>query len=423
VNQWILTFEGFDPDDEGERETLCTLGNGYFATRGAAPEAVADGTHYPGTYIAGVYNRLATNLAGRIVENESLVNAPNWLPVKVRAEGGTWFGDAGSDVVSHHLELDLYRGVLTRRTRFRDPSGRVLSVTQRRFVSMRDPHFAALETTLVPENWSGRLEVVSALDGTVRNAGVDRYGTLDDLHLVPLCSDRENDEVVCLHVETSQTHVRIAQAARTRLFRRGRRLELEPGLVERPGYIALEFVLDVDMGEEVVVEKIVSLFTSRDAGVNEPGEEACDWVMHLAGDFDHLLERHVVSWRQLWARARIQVGVGGEVARLLHLHLFHLLQTVSNNSVGLDVGVPARGLHGEAYRGHVFWDEVFIVPLLSLRFPQAARALLLYRYRRIEQARRGAEAAGYTGGRRPRPCTSTPRRGAGCPTDRTGNAT
>ena len=82
---------------------------------------------------------------------------------------------------------------------------------------------------------------------------------------------------------------------------------------------------------------------------------------------------------------------------MVHLHLFHLLQTVSNNSVGLDVGVPARGLHGEAYRGHVFWDEVFILPFLSLRFPQAARALLLYRYRRLDQARRGAEAAGYAG--------------------------
>ena len=83
MKQWILAYEGFDPDAEGEREALCTLGNGYFATRGTAPEAVADGTHYPGTYVAGVYNRLVTEFAGRVVENESLVNAPNWLPVKV----------------------------------------------------------------------------------------------------------------------------------------------------------------------------------------------------------------------------------------------------------------------------------------------------------------------------------------------------
>ncbi len=397
MNQWVMTYEGFDPNVEGEREALCTLGNGYFATRGAAPESAADGTHYPGTYIAGVYNRLATEVAGRVVENESIVNAPNWLPVTFRAEGGEWFGDVHTDIVSHHVELDMYRGVLTRRTRFRDSSDRILSVTQRRFVSMRHAHFAALETTLVAENWSGRLEVVSALDGTVRNTGVARYATLDNLHLVPVCGNKETDEVVCLEVQTSESHVRIAEAARTRVFRSGDRLELQPAFAERPGYVALEFVLDVQAGEEIVVEKIVSLFTSRDTAIGEPGDEACEWVRHLAGDFEHLLEGHVLSWRHMWGRAQIDLGTDHELARVLHLHGFHLLQTVSNNTVGLDVGVPARGLHGEAYRGHVFWDEVFILPLLGLRFPQAARALLLYRFRRIDQARRAAHAAGYAG--------------------------
>ena len=119
--------------------------------------------------------------------------------------------------------------------------------------------------------------------------------------------------------------------------------------------------------------------------------------MHVAGDFDPLLERHMVSWRHLWDRAHIEVGAEDGLVQMLHLQLFHLMQTVSNNSVGLDVGVPARGLHGEAYRGHVFWDEVFMIPLLSLRFPQLARALLLYRYRRMDQARRAATAAGYAG--------------------------
>src|SRR5680860_1204022 len=67
---WSLVFEGFDPAQEGIREALCTLGNGYFATRGAAAWAKADGIHYPGTYLAGGYNRLRTDIAGRVVENE-----------------------------------------------------------------------------------------------------------------------------------------------------------------------------------------------------------------------------------------------------------------------------------------------------------------------------------------------------------------
>lgn len=397
MNDWELAYEGFDPQQEGQREVLCTLGNGYFATRGAAPESVADGVHYPGTYVAGVYNSLVTEIAGRAVENESLVNVPNWLPVTFRCAGGSWFGGPDTEIVSHHQTLDIARGVLTRHTRFRDSDDRILEVTQRRFVSMRHPHLAALETTLVAVNWSGRLEVRSALDGTVRNEGVARYGAFDNTHLTPLGTDRENDEVVCLHAETNQSRVHIAQAARTRLFHEGRRLEAIPDLIEREGYVALEFSVDIDPGQETVVEKIVSLFTSRDTGVLEPGREACDWAMHVAGDFDDLLEHHVVSWRHIWDRTRTELGSDGELAQALHLNMFHLLQTVSNNSVGLDVGVPARGLHGEAYRGHVFWDELFIFPFLSLRLPQLARALLLYRYRRIDQARRSAADAGYSG--------------------------
>ena len=70
---------------------------------------------------------------------------------------------------------------------------------------------------------------------------------------------------------------------------------------------------------------------------------------------------------------------------------------MSPNSSDLDVGVPARGLHGEAYRGHIFWDELFIFPVLNLRLPMITRSLLGYRYRRLPEARHAAAAAGYAG--------------------------
>ena len=82
---------------------------------------------------------------------------------------------------------------------------------------------------------------------------------------------------------------------------------------------------------------------------------------------------------------------------ILRLHIFHLLQTVSPNTVDMDAGVPARGLHGEAYRGHIFWDELFILPYLNFHFPEISRELLLYRYRRLGAARRLAREAGHRG--------------------------
>lgn len=398
MSEWVVTYDDWDPAQEGLREALCTLGNGYLATRGALAESTADDVHYPGTYFAGIYNRLASEVADRTIENESLVNAPNWLPLAVRAEGGPWFGGADTEILEHHIELDLQRAILTRRTWMRDTDGREIRMTQRRFVSMRDRHLAGLETTIVPVNWSGRLEIQSALDGEVSNSGVARYRELDNVHLTPIESGTQNHEVIYLVVETNQSHVRIAQAARTRLFRDGEPFEAdEMELVRREAYVARRLGVEVGEGDEIIVEKIVSFFTDRDEGISEASLEARDWAANVAGSFDELLQRHVVNWHHIWGRMRIQLGTDGEVAQLLHLHQFHILQTVSNNSVGHDVGVPARGLHGEAYRGHIFWDELFVLPFLSLRFPQLARALLLYRYRRMDQARRAAHAAGFRG--------------------------
>lgn len=90
MRDWTLEYEGYDPAQERLRESLCTLGNGYFATRGAAPECAADAVHYPGTYAAGCYNRLTSDVAGRRVENEDMVNLPNWLRLRFRTDTGTW---------------------------------------------------------------------------------------------------------------------------------------------------------------------------------------------------------------------------------------------------------------------------------------------------------------------------------------------
>ena len=163
---------------EGRCETLFALGNGYFVTRGAASESQADDIHYPGTYLAGGYNRLTTILDGHAIENEDLVNLPNWLPLSFRIDDGQWFDLRGVDILAFRQELDLRRGVLLRTVRFRDREGRETRLEDRRLVHMREPHLAALETTLRPENWSGRIAFRSGLDGRLVNAGVERYRAL-----------------------------------------------------------------------------------------------------------------------------------------------------------------------------------------------------------------------------------------------------
>jgi trehalose/maltose hydrolase-like predicted phosphorylase len=355
--------------------------------------------HHPGTYVAGCYNRLVSRVAGREVENEDLVNVPNWLPLTFRPEGGDWLDLRQVEVLAYRQELDLRRGVLTRFLRARDREGRVTRVAQRRFVHMADHHLAGLETTLVAENWSGRLEVRSALDGRVTNSGVARYRQLDGRHLLPV-EEGVAEDTVWLLVETRSSHARIAQAARTRVLRDGAPATVDRRGVREPGFVAHDLDVEVREGEPVTVEKVVTLFTSASRAISEPADAARRWIARLGG-FDELLQRHVAAWGQLWRRCRISIDGDDDgdqkVAQVLNLHVLHLLQTVSWHTIDLDVGVPARGLHGEAYRGHVFWDELFIFPFLNLRFPEVTRALLRYRRRRLPEARCAAREAGYRG--------------------------
>jgi alpha,alpha-trehalase len=394
---WTLDYDGFEPDKEKLREALCTLGNGYFASRGAAPESRAGPNHYPGNYLAGVYNRRESRIADHAIENESMVNVPNWLCLSFGIGEDEWFDLEEVEIDSYRQELDLRKGVLRRKVRFTDGRGHRTLLEQSKFVSMDSPHLAGLETTITPENWSGTLPVRSGLDGRVDNTLVKRYRQLNNHHLDPLAVGTTDREGVWLKAETNQSQVRIAVAARTKVFQDDRVVDIPRRTAEGLGYIGQ--VLDVPMKKErpTRVEKIAAIYSSKDRAISEPLVEATNELDRAEG-FAELCRRHEREWENLWRRCQISVEADGDrIAQILNLHIFHLLQTVSVHSIDLDVGVPPRGLHGEAYRGLIMWDEIFIFPLLNLRIPSITRSLLLYRHRRLPLARQAARAAGYAG--------------------------
>lgn len=431
--QWTWRYEGWDPGREQLREALCTLGNGYLATRGAGAEKPADAVHGPGTYVAGVYNRLVSRVAGRDVDNEDMVNLPNWLLLRVRVPGGPWFAPDDCRVLGLEQELDLACGVLTRRLRLTDAEGREVRLEETRLVHMGDPHLSAQRLRITPVGWSGELEIESAIDGTVRNDGVERYRDLEGRHLTAVEPAAHGANTVSLSCRTTNSAIRIAVAARTRVTVDAPDAPgavsldppgpgpVSPGPVspgpDAPGPASPEppesgaaaatgvagpgdgvarhtVTVPAVSGRPVAVEKTVALHTSQDPAVGDPLEAALDRVAAAAG-FGVLLASHTAAWHRLWRRADVQVP--GEAGHVLRLHLFHVLQTLSPHTAELDTGVPARGLHGEAYRGHVFWDELFVLPFLDMHLPEVSRGLLMYRHRRLEAACRAARAAGHRG--------------------------
>ena len=385
---WSWEYEGYDPADEQLREALCTLGNGYFATRGTLPECTADDVHYPGTYAAGCYDRLTSDIAGRRVENEDMVNLPNWLPLSYRLhDSGDWLTPDTATVLDHRQILHLASGLLERRTRYDLGAGRTLSVRQQRLVHMADPHLAALRTEFTAEGAPCELDVEAALDGRVTNAGVPRYRDLDGRHLTHVHTSDATPDTVWLRCRTRTSDIRVGMAARLTA-------ETPVRAGQGPARVTQSTTVRLAPGRTATVDKTVALHTSRDPAISDPLRAAIDRVDRAPG-FDDLLEWHLTAWDQLWRRADLEVP--GEAGGILRLHLFHVLQTLSPHTADLDVGVPARGLHGEAYRGHVFWDELFVLPYLNLHFPEVSRALLHYRHRRLDQACARARRAGRRG--------------------------
>ncbi|MFD7867167.1 glycoside hydrolase family 65 protein [Streptomyces sp. NPDC059783] len=391
---WTWSYGAYDPATERVAETLCTLGNGRFATRGSAPECRADTVHYPGTYLAGCYDRLASVVSGRRVENEDMANLPNWTLLRYRClpDGGApgdWLTPDSEDLERYGVSLDLRAGVLTHRLFFRDAEGRALRVTHHRIVHMGNPRLAAQRSHFRAYGWSGALEVESVLDGAVENAGVERYRDLDGRHLTAHRTGSEPGGIARLTCRTVASDIRIALAVRTRT---------DPPAAAADDHAATaavqRYVIPVARGRSVTVTKTVALHTSRDRPADDPLAAAVDDVRH-APDFSALLVSHRSAWRRLWHDAELHVP--GDAGHILRLHLFHVLQTLSAHSAEMDVGVPARGLHGEAYRGHVFWDELFVLPYVTLHFPEVARALLMYRHRRLPAARAAARRAGRAG--------------------------
>ncbi len=393
---WTLSYGKFKPEQEGLREALCTMGNGYFCTRGAAEWALADDVHYPGTYLAGGYNRLTTQIKDRLIENEDLVNMPNWLLLTFRIDDGEWFDLNKVDVLHYRQELNVESGLFRRIIRFRDAKGREMSLSSRRIVSMAKPHMAGIEWVMVAKGWSGKLVVRSGLDGRITNRGVERYQGLNNQHLEPVATAKASDDAILIEMQTTDSRILVAESARTRLYENSHEIEAERETYYEDAYIYQDLTFDLKEGVPARIEKIMTLYTSRDWGIYEPAVEA-RVAISRAPTFAAMLRPHTLEWEQLWRRSDIELEQEIRTQLILRVHIFHLLQSVSRNTADLDVGVPARGWHGEAYRGHIFWDELYIFPFLNFRVPEITHSLLLYRYRRLDEARALAAENGYKG--------------------------
>lgn len=446
---WSLTFHEVSDAQEKLRESLCALGNGYFMSRGAVEEATPSEVdiRYPGTYLSGGYNRLESTVNGNIIENEDLVNFPNWTRISFRQAGKPWFSwsEPYYTVKEFRQNLNVKLGVLVRRFTVVDKEGNSTTIVSQRLVHMKKHHLGAIKYTVIPQNWTGTLELRCLLDGSVTNQGVHRYRGLNCKHLKIVdkgdFSTPSNNKGLYLTVETTQSALKVSMAMETSLY--AGEFRIPPSNIQRINEeqsIGQILSTEATPGKIIALEKFLAICSSRDKGMLNPQEGAITQAMRWDGKrFYNLMSTHINRWKVIWNRYDVQVelengtdecdthkpmehGDRQEMSKLLthaelmqsfntnpfslstkqlqfilRFHTFHLAQICDYNNIGLDVSIPARGLHGEAYRGHIFWDEMFCMPVYTARVPDITRSLLLYRFHRLDAARDIAKGLGVFG--------------------------
>ncbi len=260
---------------------------------------------------------------------------------------------------------------------------------------MDNPHLAATTYEVTPLNYSAHFTFQTGINGAIINDGVVRYRQLNQRHLKPVKTGTSG-KIAYLVVETTQSAVKVAEAYKINISLDGKMIEPDSFHVENPGEIYSRFTIEAVKKETITIEKIVSVYTSQSWDGDDPLKSAIA-VLGQTPDFKSMLKSSAAKWDEIWAKVDVKIEGDRLAQKLLRLHLYHLIISLSPHNAGIDASITARGLHGEAYRGHIFWDELFILPFYNIHFPEVAKATLMYRYHRLDAARKYAKEYGYQG--------------------------
>jgi len=386
------------------QQALQTVGNGYFCTRGADYEERQgpDSWGYAGTYFSSIRNTRKSVIDGQPVYNEDLVNCINWLPVTFKIDDEDWFQPHATELLNYEKDLDFRDGAFTRTLVFRNPDGKETEVIARHCVSMAGKHLAAVEYGVTPLNYSGVITVKTGLHADHINDGVGRYAKLDQQHLTRIAEGGEPNGTSFVRVQTSPSAVpgkdlkpaEITAAARVVVVLGRKKLNPTFEIEKKERRVDTSFSHKVEQGQTLTVHKMVGLHTTKDRIGNPSTLDKAQSTVADVASFSEVLEPSAAKWAEIWNKAGVEV-VGDRLGQqALNLAAYHLSVMGSEHNDG---GIGPRGLTGETYRGHEFWDDILYYPGISLQNPKVTRSLLEHRYNGLNAARKAAREINYQG--------------------------
>ncbi len=391
---WIIRESAFDPRLTARNETIFALGNGHIGLRGNFEEGRCNAVD--GTYINGFYEETpivyGETAHGYAKNRQVMLNVADGKIIRLFVDGEPFDLSAGK-IEGYQRWLDLRTGILERTVRWRSPAGAVLDLRFRRIVPLERRHLAAIELEAAVAGGGARLTAESAINGRVRN-----MSSRDDPRIG---TSLPESSLTTVHTEAEGRWGAVVQETRNTGFAVACAMDHDAEAIQSeasagPDSAAIVFTDANGREGGIRFTKYLAYCTSLDFPREELLERARQTLREAkAAGFESLASEQREALRRFWLASDVEVHGDDALQQGLRYNLFCLL-----GSAGRDgrTSIPAKGLTGEGYEGHYFWDaEIYVLPFFIYTHPDIARSLLRFRLGTLDKARARAAEMSQTG--------------------------
>ncbi|MBA3073399.1 MAG: glycoside hydrolase family 65 protein [Anaerolineae bacterium] len=394
---WRVTEKYFMEKEYKFNETIFSLGNGYLGVRGGFEEGFS-GSQMNGTYINGFYEEYPFDYPDFIYANpindQFMVNVADAKEILIEVDGEPFCVTSGI-IEKYSRMLDMQTGCMQRSVRWITSKGKTVDLQFQRMVSFENPHLFAIRCIM---------SLLQDADLSLYS-GVYAGGTvLADQDNTLFSRDKLNLRMQINHISASDQCIEVKQkckisglavACTVHHFFKGFSNNPETVVLEdSAGYM---WKGSVQAGKPITLTKYIAYVTSRDAPEEFILNQSKQIAISAAQDgWQNLYDSQCTYLDQYWQSADVEIEGDPALQQGVRFNTFHLLQSVGRDG---KTNIAAKGLTGEGYSGHTFWDsEGFAVPFFLYHSPQIAKSLLEYRYFTLEGARTRARQMSHSGG-------------------------
>ncbi|MBE6339355.1 MAG: glycoside hydrolase family 65 protein [Bacteroidales bacterium] len=396
ADEWCIIEDGFDPANHRSSESIFSLGNGKMGQRANFEEQYS-GPSLQGSYIAGIYYPDKTRVGwwknGYPEYFAKVLNSPNYIGINVTIDDEI-LNLYICKVSQFRMVLNMKEGHLERTFSAELPSGKVVKVCAKRFLSMADTEMAAIRYSVTPVNFSGKISFTPYIDGGVVNTD----SNYDEAFWNVLEMDVKGGQA-SLVAQTKKLDFRVAFAMRYNVKCNGLQTTNRPELIKKEAWVGNRVVVGCNQGDTATIEKYIGVCSTLNYSADNIKSAAEQQAAKaIEKGFDNMLTEHIGVWTGKWKHSDIKIEGDVEAQQAIRFNIFQLNQTYTGEDDRLNVG--PKGFTGEKYGGTTYWDtEAYCIPFfISTANPQVTRQLLIYRYKHLERAIENAQKLGFKGG-------------------------